>query len=680
MSSLKSEERIVMPYAFARGPQGPAAETFRLDACGLPVLYLTGSVDGMTKENAVKMQYSFREWTGSCTVKWQGASSIAYPKKNYTIKFDQAFEAKAGWGAQRKYCLKANWMDASHARNLLGAQLWGRMCASRRTVDEALAACPNWGAVDGFPVVLALNDVFHGLYTFNIPKDGWMLGMNGGNREAIVCAEAGDACRFKAEATLSGDFKVEYAGDEADTGWIADSLNRLIDACMRSDGSDIDTVLALYVDIDSAIDYMIHVCATANPDNLSRNYLLSTRDGVKWAFTAYDMDMGFGIWWGGEGFTTADDSPFFRNFAAAHRLMELLYTYKADAVKARYNALRREALSEISLAKQALDFASGIPLYVRNEEARRWPAVPGSGANTVYQILEYLRLRFPRLDAEVEAMVQQSPVEAPVMAASVAWYDEEAAGATQNTITKVTLAPSYAATGDEDATWACDADGSGAIMAYRTGTEVTIAPTTGATRICLNADSTNMFASRGSAALGNFAALTAIEGSGMLVAKAGTDATRMCRGTPITSPIHIPEGVTSVNNMFDSCSALEKPPVIPEGVTSMDSVCLKCAVMDALPQIPSTVQSMSSAFQECYGVTDASGCVIPEGVTNLSGTFLGLANASGTIVVNAANLTAYANAFRNAAKSSGCQITLTGDCPLLAELAATKGDGNVVVG
>lgn len=669
-----------MPYAFARGPQGPAAETFQFDGCGLPVLYLTGDADAMTQESAVAMQYRFRDVIGICTVKWQGASSLAYPKKNYTICFDRAFEAKAGWGEQTKYCLKANWMDASHERNLLGAQLWGKLCAGREPIDGALAACPNWGAVDGFPVVLALNGAFHGLYTFNVPKDGWMLGMSGGSREAIVCAEAGDACRFRAEATLSGDFEVAYAGDAADTGWIADSLNRLIDACMRSDGSDIDTVIARYVDIDSAIDYMIHVCATANPDGLSRNYLLSTRDGVKWAFTAYDMDMGFGIWWGGEGFTTADDSPFFHSFAAAHRLMDLLYTYKADAIRARYNALRRGALSEINLAKQALDFASGIPLYVRNEEAKRWPAVPASSASTVHQIIGYLLLRLPKLDAEVEALVQQSPIEAPVMAASVSWYDEAAAGSTQDTITRVAFVPSYAVTGDEDAAWACDDGGSGDIMAYRTGTEVTIAPTTGAKRIRLNADSTNMFASRGSAALGNFAALTAIDGSDMLVAKAGTDATRMCRGTKITSPIHIPEGVTSVKNLFEGCTALATPPVLPAGVTVMDSLCLNCAVMNALPVIPDSVTRMSYAFQECYGVTDVTGCVIPAGVTDLTATFFGLANASGTIVVNAANLTAYESAFKNAAKTSGCQITLTGDCPLLAELAATKGSGNVVVG
>lgn len=654
----------------------------------MPILYLNGDTTGMTKDNAVNLAYVYGNLSGTASVKWQGSSSVDIGKKwgkfNYTVKFDQAFEAKDGWGEQKKYCLKANWIDASHTRNLLAAMIWGQMCAARNIIDPTLSDCPNWGAVDGFPCIIVLNGAFLGLYTFNVPKDGWMMNMphDGAAHEAILCADSeDDVTCFKAPATLDGDFDIEYITDENDTAWAVESINRAINACINSDGSDIDTVIAQYIDIDSAIDYLIHAAVTANMDGMDRNYLLSTTDGVKWRFTCYDMDTVFGLYWGGTSFTTADDYPFLGNFAKTHRLMHLLYTYKADAVKARYKALRNSVLSEIRIARDALNFAGKIKKAAMIAEAEKWSAIPLSGVNNVYQIIEYLRMRFPKLDAEVEAMEQQTPISAPVMKAMASWYDETAAGATQDTITSVAFVPSYAATGDEDASWACDVNGNGDIIAYRKGTAVTVAPTTGAEKICLNAQAMFMFAASGSAEYGNFANLATVTGSEMFVAQNNTDASQICRtNTTLTTPVHIPAGVTNIKNAYRGCTALATPPVLPEGLLYMESAFLDCTAMNALPIIPSTVKVMNFAFQKNYGVTSVDGIVIPEGATQISLAFMGVSNASGTITINAQNLTAYERVFENAAKTAGNQIVLTGSCPLLAELAATKGGGNVVVG
>lgn len=120
---------------------------------------------------------------------------------------------------------------ALNARNVVNAILWGQICASRKPVNATLAACPNWGAIDGFPVVVAINDAFHGLYTFNIPKDGWMANMGSGEQECILCADSqNQACQFKAEVTLEDDFDLEYATDESNIEWIKTSLNELINA------------------------------------------------------------------------------------------------------------------------------------------------------------------------------------------------------------------------------------------------------------------------------------------------------------------------------------------------------------------------------------------------------------------------------------------------------------------
>ena len=509
----------------------------------------------------------------------------------------------------------------------------------------------------------------------NMPHDGAM-------QECIICAEEGDPAMFKALATLDGsDFEIEYITDEDDTEWAVESINRAISACLNSDGSDIDTVIAQYIDIDSAIDYLIFCAVTANMDGMDRNYLLSTTDGVKWRFTAYDMDTTFGLNWAGKGFTTADDYPFPSNFANVHRLMYLLYNYKADAVKARYKELRAKVLSEIRIAYEALNFTAKIPKVALNAEAEKWPLIPSSGINTVYQIIEYLRMRFLRLDAHVEAMVQQDPIPAPMMLKQHGWFDDNAATIGQAEVTKVSFVPSYTATGTEDASWACDVNKTGTIMAYQNGTEVTVAPTNGASKILVNKDSTFMFAVRGAGneTYGNFASLATVTGTEMFVAQAGTNMQEICNGNNVlTSKIYIPDGVVNIKKAFSDCTALTETPVLPDSVTQMDNALFKCSGLTKLPNIPASAVSMQYTFQDCYGITDVNGVVIPESVTNMIATFFNLRNASGVIEINAQNLTAYDNAFQNAAANT-TQISLTGSCPLLAELAATNTAGRVVV-
>ena len=512
---------------------------------GLPVLYLTGDTAGMNKDNAVTLDYVYGELSGECTLKWQGSSSQAYPKKNYTIKFDNAFEAKEGWGEQKKYCLKANYIDHSHARNIVSAKLWGEIVKSRKatggitgaigydghnrsefvtvannsvtvrltaynhgavffegqtfpagqhvvtfevynpysdyegtqyaklcfgapgdedvdfrlvnvntveafdtwlhrsfTVDfpvdgsmigfvmagiseadergyifrnieidgkpyaieptqNELAAFPNGGAIDGFPCVIMLNGKFHGLYTFNIPKDGWMFGMGSGTHEAIVCADnPGEApCGFKSATASFNDFSLEYAPDKNNADWILTSLNNCISAVVNSDGTDLDTTVAQYLDWQSAIDYLIFSVLIGGTDMYRKNYLLATYDGVKWFFSAYDMDSTYGMQWDGKGFDSALCYPYLNDYN--HRVMELIYAYKKDELLTRYEQIRKAALSEDNVYQMFTNFAAGIPSPVLMEDVKLYPTIPSSSASNVAQILNWYRLRSAFIDKQV---------------------------------------------------------------------------------------------------------------------------------------------------------------------------------------------------------------------------------------------------------------------------------------
>jgi hypothetical protein len=362
----------------------------------LPTIYFEGDITAMNKENAVTLDYIYGDRSGTCTLKWQGSSSLNYPKKNYTVKFDNAFEAKEGWGVQNKYCLKGDWVDFSHCRNVVSAKLWGEIVRSRKPSDlvTTLSALPNCGAVDGFPCFVVINGEWQGVYNFNIPKDGWMMGMGSGTKEAILCAEVtngGDPERFWAEATAENGFDLEYSSDSFSESEVLASLNTLIRAVMNSDGTDIDTVISQYLDIDSAIDYLAFSYLINNEDGVAHNYLLSTYDGTKWFFTPYDLDLTYGSYYN-FAFTPTTQNLWIKG----NKLFDLLAIYKRDELTARYNALVNGAMSKSNVSYKFISYCTQIPLPAVNEDAKLWKTIPETLSNNVCQILDWYNDKWGR--------------------------------------------------------------------------------------------------------------------------------------------------------------------------------------------------------------------------------------------------------------------------------------------
>lgn len=373
----------------------------------LPILYLNGSTEGMTKENEVTLSYECNDKngtkkTGSCTLKWQGSSSLAWDKKNYTIKFDNAFEVVEGWGSQKKYCLKANWIDHSHSRNVVSAKLWGLIRKNRSNLESKLKNLPNAGAIDGFPVIIMLNNEFHGLYGFNIPKDGWMFGMGSGTKEAIVGADnqANDTA-FKAETLLDANgWELEYNSSSFSADAVKTSLNNLIRACINSGGGDLDTTIAQYLDWGSAIDYYIFAVIIQGGDMITKNTLLATFDGVKWYFSAYDMDTTYGLEFDGSKINRAVTTSHttFETIADTHRVFELIKKYKTAELKSRYSELRANALSESRICNYFENYAWDISSPILLEEVKKWTSVRGSSVNGIDQICRWVRQRLEKTD------------------------------------------------------------------------------------------------------------------------------------------------------------------------------------------------------------------------------------------------------------------------------------------
>jgi hypothetical protein len=232
-----------------------------------------------------------------------------------------------------------------------------------------------------------------------------MMNMGSGTNECILCADAhSDSNRFKAAATLDGDFEIEYITDAENTAWAVTSLNNLINACVASDGSDLDTTIAAMLDWESAIDYYIFSALIRNTDGISKNYLLSTYDGTKWFFGAYDMDTVFGNVWNGNAFASPVEGGTFEDIANENHLFRLIKTYKTDELKQRYEELRKTTLSEANIISMFMSFAGQIPRAVMDEECRKWPTIPFTSVHTIDSIVNWYRIRCEYIDAEIEAM------------------------------------------------------------------------------------------------------------------------------------------------------------------------------------------------------------------------------------------------------------------------------------
>lgn len=376
---------------------------------GIPILYLVGDTTAMTKDVEATLDWIYKDKCGKCTLKWQGSSSLAYSKKNYTIKF--ADKIDFGWGAQKKYNLKANYIDFSHARNVVSGKLWGKIVKSRTVQNPYLYDLPDGGAVDGFPVIVAINDEYHGLFTMNIPKDKWMFGMTGSEEhEGILGAETHSLpTQFKAtvtEADLIAEnaFAVEYAPDESDIGWMATSVSQAIAAVMNADSVEDADTINQYLDLDSAIDHYIFACLIGATDCTDKNFLLATFDGIKWYMSEWDMDTTYGNNWTGGSYLSAETQPTFASYASLSALMNYIYTYKSAELKARYNALRANIMSVDNVTKEFYNFCVSIPKFIKDLDIRKYPLVPATNTNTVDQIVSWYKMRCEVLDAEIEAL------------------------------------------------------------------------------------------------------------------------------------------------------------------------------------------------------------------------------------------------------------------------------------
>lgn len=134
---------------------------------------------------------------------------------------------------------------------------------------------------------------------------------------------------------------------------------------------------------------------------------------------------------------------------------------------------------------------------------------------------------------------------------------------------------------------------------------------------------------------------------------------------------NIPNKITYLDNTFLSCQSLSVSPKIPDTVINLYET-FKHSGLFIAPEIPNSVTSMYGTFEGCTNLTTAP--KIPESVTSLYFTFKECLNLTGTLIVNA-QITHPENCegfLVEATTGEGTNLIVTGTCPYLDELIATK--------
>ena len=377
----------------------------------IPKVFFDGAMPTTKDDVEAKMTYiskseSFESYV---TIKCQGNSSMSYPKKNFTIKLfsDDSRKTKLkknfkNWGKQNKFCLKANWIDISHLRNIVSARLWGDVVRSRSNYNdlpEELRASPNQGAIDGFPIKLYYNGVYQGRYTWNIPKDKWMTNMDDDlDTHCILCGENYESGCFRALPQINESDWSDEIHDSVPQ-LIKTSWTNAIDFVMNSSDEDFKANIETYFDLQSLLDYHIFGIYICGIDQYGKNQIYMTYDGAKWIASMYDLDSTWGLYWNGQSilsYTYAREQYEDQiQGRSGNLLYERLEENFFDELQTRWHELRDSALklsNVINHFERLSDIVSQELIkedYASTTAFGQYTAIPSVAKNNLQQIRNF---------------------------------------------------------------------------------------------------------------------------------------------------------------------------------------------------------------------------------------------------------------------------------------------------
>lgn len=349
-------------------------------------------------------------------VKAQGDSSTGWPAKNYRLKLfkNEACTDKLKLklpGADFKtnsFNLKSNFTDASGALNIVNAEIAKEIYASN-SADSLVATMPNYGQIAGLPLEMIVNGLDQGLYTISTYHQDKLFGLDDKQPNQIaISGTNNDQSRFLQPMTLDDlkngrGFEAESPAKVSQAN--VDQINELYELA-HAQGADYDRLESQYLDVNSAINFLLFSFVVNNNDGLHKNVFYVAKDGSKWSLVPYDFDLTWNYTWGsgtGNWSVPADYNFADRLQQANNVLMLNIYQHHRQDIIDLYQQLRTNVLSTGNLLKLFNNWYNQVGLATYRHNDQLWtqfsnptvfPHYPFAGAESFFQFvnarLQYL--------------------------------------------------------------------------------------------------------------------------------------------------------------------------------------------------------------------------------------------------------------------------------------------------
>lgn len=277
----------------------------------IPILTITGELPPVKGEKKTvsttfndpyNPQFNFTK--DNCTIDIQGTSSQYYPKKNYKIKFPEAFSFYEGAIPEAEYTFKADYMESSHSHNTGNAILVNDLYDEFFPTQTAENGVRN--TIYGFPCAIyyraneAAEYEYFGAYNFNNDKgNAATLGLTGEkaqswefkNNTSTHCLLRNDD--FSPEAKPEDNFEARYPDKYTDYT----DLQRVVSWIVSTDGDleKFKNEFNQHFNLHYCLIYYVMLEWGLMMDSRAKNMFFDTIDGNIWYPRMYDMDTCYGL-------------------------------------------------------------------------------------------------------------------------------------------------------------------------------------------------------------------------------------------------------------------------------------------------------------------------------------------------------------------------------------------------
>lgn len=319
----------------------------------LASLSVDGDLSGITKDNKKVVKLKLTQTDGSqldawATIKWQGNSSLAWPKKGYRIKLfkDQELTEKykielPGTGYKtNSFNLKGCFNDSTMSLNIVNSRLFTEVTKSRPGLKDSIVnKMPNYGQVNGIPVEFGINGLDQGLYVLETYHEDKLYNLNDKKTNNIALSANYHApCTAFDEMVTVDDLRDTVFSNTSPAKvnqQVADHFNKLYELA-NADEQTYQFLEEKYFDVPAAIDYLAFSFAINNSDGLRKNIMYVSKDNGKWTIIPYDLDTTWDTNWDNskqditknfEDTLRENDNKLLLNFYAHHK-QEIINRYK----------------------------------------------------------------------------------------------------------------------------------------------------------------------------------------------------------------------------------------------------------------------------------------------------------------------------------------------------------------